>query len=695
MGVHRFVTGARVAWQGQVYAIISRQSPGTVTLRAVGDGAEQTVAEDVLRRALFDGDLRFVPTSRPGQQPSVGDGIPIERFLPWEAYPASLRAIAEHRLAVLEPLLSAGPPAWPRRLVEERVRTVRAGWDAAPASRPLHRAISVASVYRWRERYVSAGNDVRALVPATRRRGGKGHSRLAVVDDLVSAVINDQYFKRERVTIDDLLHEVARRIAETNAERPEAERLSVPSRATIGRRVAALDAQATFTAKHGQYAARRHFTQWGEATEPDRPLARVEIDHARIPVIVIDEHDNLPLGRPVLTYCLDVATRYPLGYYLGFEPFSYYAVMECLYHAIRPKESSRERYGCEQEWLAYGVPAVLVTDNGWELIGRDLRDASLTLGITLQQTPVRTPEFKGSIERSFSTLDTGLFTTLPGTTFANPRARGDYDSVDEACLSMRDLDRLLHLFIVDRYAMDRHAGLGGETPAHRWVTLSADPFAFLPYVPGSADDLKVLLGRVTQRTVQPYGIELEALRYNGAELAALRDRLKPGEKVTVKYHPGNLSRIHVLDPFAERYLEVPALARQYTEGLSLWKHRVLRAQVLAEQERVDLAGLGRAKHAMQQIVEQARDRKRTNARLARWTTGGAPFRDLEPPASGERAGRTPEESTTSNPADETGPADDELEALLATLSPEDAGWRLSFPSSGRAPERGPREEVEA
>lgn len=692
MGVHRFVTGARVAWQDRVYIITRHLPPGTVTLRAIEDEAEQTVAEDVLRRALFAGDLTFVPTSRPGQRPSDGDSTPVEPFLPWEAYPAALQAVAEHRLLVLEPLLSAGPRAWPRRLVDERVRTVRAGWEAAPASRPLHRPLSVASVYRWRERYVSAGNDVRALIPATRRRGGKSRSRLAAVDDLVSTVINDQYFKRERVTIDDLHHEVARRVEETNADRPEAERLSVPSRATIGRRVSALDAQATFTAKHGQRAARRHFTQWGEATEPDRP---VEIDHTRIPVIVIDERDNLPLGRPVLTYCLDVATRYPLGYYLGFEPFSYYAVMECLYHAIRPKESSRERYGCEQEWLAYGVPAVLVTDNGWELIGRDLRDASLTLGITLQQTPVRTPEFKGSIERSFSTLDTGLFTTLPGTTFANPRARGDYDSVDEACLSMRDLDRLLHLFIVDRYAMDRHAGLAGETPAHRWATLSADPFAFLPYVPGSADDLKVLLGRVTQRTVQPYGIELEALRYNGAELAALRDRLKTGQKVTVKYHPGDLSRVHVFDPFAERYLEVPALARQYTEGLSLWKHRVLRARVLAEQERVDLAGLGRAKHAMQQIVEQARDRKRTNARLARWTTGGAPFRDLEPPAAVERADRPPDESTAPDPADVPNSANAELETLLATLNPEDAGWRLSFPSSGQRSDPASCEEVEA
>jgi len=669
MGRHRFVIGARVVWRGSAYDITSQLPPTTITLRAVGDGVEQPVAEHVLRQALFAGDLTFVPAGRQGQLPPDATGPPGELFLPWEDYPASLRAVAEHRLAVLEPLLAAGLHAWPRRLVAERVDAVRASWGAGAPTRLLCRRLSVSSVYRWRDRYAAAGNDLRALLPATRRRGGKGRSRLDAVDALTTAVINDCYYTRERVTIDDLLQEIARRVAEENADHPEAVPFTPPSRATVARRVAALDTRATFAAKHGRRAARRHFIPWGEAPEPTRPLARVEIDHTRIPIIVIDEEDNLPLGRPVLTYCLDVATRYPLGYYLGFEPFSYYAVMECLYHAIRPKDGSRERYGSEHGWLAYGVPAVLVTDNGWEFIGSDLRDACLSLGITLQRTPVRTPEFKGSIERSFSTLDTGLFTTLPGTTFANPRTRGDYDSVGEACLSLPDLDRLLHLFIVDHYAQDRHGGLGGDTPAHRWATLSADPFAFVTAVPGSAADLKLLLSRVTMRTVHHYGIEFETLRYNSEELASLRARLKPGEPVKVKYHPGDLSRIAAFDPEAGRYLEVPALARQYTAGLSLWKHRVLRAKVLAEQERVDLAGLGRAKQAMQQIVEQARDRKRTNARTARWATGGAPARDRAQP-------REPRGATA--PAAED-PAGVDLEALLHALSPEAPGWQLSYP----------------
>ena len=80
--------------------------------------------------------------------------------------------------------------------------------------------------------------------------------------------------------------------------------------------------------------------------------------------LVLDDEDDLPLGRLTFTHCLDMATRYPLGYYMGFEPPGVLAVMECLYHAILPKEGTRERYGTEHEWLGHGVPAVLVVDNG-------------------------------------------------------------------------------------------------------------------------------------------------------------------------------------------------------------------------------------------------------------------------------------------------------------------------------------------
>jgi putative transposase len=167
-------------------------------------------------------------------------------------------------------------------------------------------------------------------------------------------------------------------------------------------------------------------------------------------------------------------------------------------------------------------------------------------------------------------------------------------------------------------------------------------------VPANPDDLLILLGRTAYRSLHHYGIELESLRYNDASLALLRTRLeaekrkrslddngrqpKSGE-VKIKYHPNDLSRIHVYDPFEGTYLEVPALAQTYTQGLSLWKHRVIRRFVLEQQEQVNIIALGEAKRQIQQIVQESKERPglRTRAKIGRWQQAGGLKKDLHQP----------------------------------------------------------------
>ncbi|HSH79398.1 MAG TPA: Mu transposase C-terminal domain-containing protein, partial [Herpetosiphonaceae bacterium] len=406
------------------------------------------------------------------------------------------------------------------------------------------------------------------------------------------------------------------------------------------------------------------FTQSGQRPHPTLPLERVELDHTRVDLIVIDDQDNLPLGRPTLTYCLDLATRYPLGYYLGFEPPSYLAVMECLAHAIRPKLSPRDTYGADHEWQAYGLPVTLVVDNGKEFHGQSLQDACAVLGIALDHSPVQTPQFKAGIERLFGTMNTGLFHTLPGTTFGSVAQRGDYDSLAQACICLRDLQQMLTIFVVDIYAEQFHRGLNG-VPARCWE--QALKAGFVPRVPTSADDLLVLLGRRVDRVIQAYGIEFESLRYNCAALASLRQRLA-GQRVKVKYHPADLSRVYVYDPFDHHYLTVPALAQEYTQDLSLWKHRVIRRTVLDEQGTVDLAALGRAKEKIQEIVTAARTQKRLRTRgtRARWE-GEVPSQaestppDPVPPVVVPHASAAPDTAAPPHGA-------------------PDAGWSITYPT---------------
>jgi len=186
---------------------------------------------------------------------------------------------------------------------------------------------------------------------------------------------------------------------------------------------------------------------------------------------------------------------------------------------------------------------------------------------------------------------------------------------------------------------------------------------------------------VAHRVVQHYGIQLHSLRYNTSDLTLLRTRLK-GEKVKVKYHPGDLSCIHVYDPFDGRYIEVPALDQEYTRGLSLWKHRIICRAALEASDSVDLVALGRAKRKIQEIVDAGKSRKRlrTRSRIARWETGGKPTREMEP--EGENA--SPSEilaPTVQDPPTETSPLAD------IDLDLDEEGWEISYDLPRGAPSR--------
>ena len=455
--MNRFSAGSIFRWQSTFYRIERLLPDGKANLEDTLSGAVQSVAIPVLVEAFFRAELYFV---RKAGSPAEGSPTsPPGTGLPLSDYPAHLVAIARYRLEIIRPLLDTQERT--AQVVRARCQEVKAAQEPASGA-ALQNAVSISAVYRWMQAYTQSGQDVRALIPSVRARGGKEKSRLrSEVETLAEMVIQEKCSAREQVTIDDVRNELAVRLEEENRVRPASEQLPLPSRATLARRIQGSGL------KPGRAGTPNKDRQYQQTPYPGIPLERVEIDHTRSDLVVIDDRDNLPLGRMTLTYSLDTATRYPLGYYLGFEPPSYLTVMECLHHTICPKPEVKTRYGTEHDWLAYGVPVSLVIDNGKEFIGHDLEDACLLLGTVLQYTPVQTPQFKAGIERMFGSLNTMFFHTLPGTTFSNPTERGSYNSAEQACVYLSEVDKMLHLFLLDVYAERFHSGLEG-IPARVW-----------------------------------------------------------------------------------------------------------------------------------------------------------------------------------------------------------------------------------
>ena len=612
MSAQRFSTGKHFIWHEQEYRVKRLLPENMLAIEHLQTTELQQVCFTTLAQALFAGELRFV-------DPTGSSRTAVrENLVTLDDYPPHLRALAEYRWEVIRPLLTLEPPERTRERVAERVIEICQARQAG--SQFPKTTVSIASIYRWLKAYTGSGNDIRALVGNSSQQGGKQQPRLAnEVDALIANTIQDRSRTLEKVTCDDLYLEVALRIAEENRCRHADEKLATPSRVTVWRRVEAQGEMTHVLAQRGAHKTQQQVTQYGKMTYPTIPLERVEIDHTPLDLIVVDAADMLPLGRPTLTYCLDTATRYPLGFYVGFEPPSYLTVMACLHHAILSKHEIRERYATQHEWLACGIPGALIVDNGKEFIGNDLCDACHALGIEILQMPLYTPYFKAAVERMFRTLNTGLVHTLPGTTFSNPVERGAYNSVAEACIDLDNFYHVLHIFLLDVYAESFHRGLQ-DIPARHWQAITQN--GFFPRLPTSADELKILLGRVAQRVIQPYGIEFLRLRYNSQDLAPLRSQLH-GAKAKIKYDPTDLSHIHVFDPQTQRYIMAECLDHEYAQGLSLWKHRVILNLARQAGAQVDILGLARAKRQIQEIVEQSRADKKvqSRSRIARWKTG--------------------------------------------------------------------------
>ncbi len=524
-------------------------------------------------------------------------------------------------------------------------------------------------------------------------------------------------------TISDICLKVKQLMKEANEKRSSEQQLSAPGDRTIYRFIGSLDAEEL--AELGMRRKRRGPKNDAGDQPPrvTRPNERWEFDFCRLDLLVVDTFDRLPIGRPVIAAIRDKYTGYPVAIFISFEPPSYRLVMECLMYAILEKVHVKELFGTANDYLAYGVPETLVVDNGLEL-HEDLETACLQLGIELVHTRVRSPWLKGAIERWFRTVGKDLIHRIPGTTFSNFLERGEYASEKEACMTLDALWEALHIWIVDYYTQDKHKGIGPEwaveaIPAQLWKdALEQD---FVPALPPSRDDLLVLVSRTTERTPEPYGIDFENLVYQSPQLKELRERMKQHEaekhmkwhgeepgKVQVKYYPGDLSRLWVLDPFDLHYFEVKAVSQEYTRGLSLWKHLVIKRFVREELKRkIDEDALLEAKERIQRIVnEEFRLTRSIRSRLGAarwfdnqvvsWQGASSPLEDilqstsleLDETPSGEATGKAEENPSVPVTRTETDSTDTAEGISAISASPPPLMQNVSL-----APEEGQREMV--
>jgi putative transposase len=468
------------------------------------------------------------------------------------------------------------------------------------------------TLFRWLKNFVSSGKDLRSLVPLQGRKGNRKRKISSEVAALIDKVIAERYLTPQRLSVRAIYDTLIVYIDDENRFREPIDQLSIPHKTTVYRIVSKLDPYEKTSARFGKRIADYKFRTVKKGMLTTRPLERVEMDHTKLDLFVIDEERGLPIGRPLLATAIDAHTKSVVGVYVSFDPPSYLSVMQCIRHAITPKTYVKVKFpNIKNTWDCYGVMETVVVDNAKENYSTHMEDACLQLGIIIQYAPVKLAWYKGSVERYFGTINKQLLHQQPGTTFSNIFEKADYNPRKNAIITFDVLLEIIHKWIIDVYHQQEHRGIR-NTPAQAW---KVGVEQFPPALPPSKKEIDVLLGMIGERTISPSGIELHGLLYNGDCLRALGRGVRR-DKVKVKFDPTDLSVIHVFDKFRGLFVPVSAVNQTYTRDLSLWQHRVI--QNYARQrikEHVNIVALARAKDEIQNIVREGWETvKRTASR---------------------------------------------------------------------------------
>lgn len=438
-----------------------------------------------------------------------------------------------------------------------------------------------------------------------RSGGGKGKGRLPEpVERIIRELLQKRFLTKQKRSLAAFHREVAQAC--------KTQKLPVPARNTVAQRIAGLHPAKIARSRGGQDAARPLQGAGGIPPEVTMPLEQVQIDHTVIDLIVVDERDRQPIGRPYLTLAIDVFTRCVLGLVVTLEAPSAVSVGLCLAHAACDKRPWLEGLNVEMDWPMSGKPRLLYLDNAAEFKSEALRRGCEQHGIRLDYRPPGQPHYGGIVERIIGTAMQMIHDELPGTTFSNPGQRGEYDSEKMATLTLRELERWLAL-AVGTYHGSVHNGLL-QPPAARWA--EAVERVGVPAVVTRPTAFLVDFLPVIRRTLTRTGFVIDHIHYYADALKpwiARRERLPA---FLIRRDPRDISRIWVLEPQGQHYLEIHYRTLSHP-AVTLWEQR----QALAKlrqlgREQVDESALFRMIGQMREIVTTAQKATRKARRDA-------------------------------------------------------------------------------
>jgi putative transposase len=566
MGTFEFKIGEHYRYRGQRFQIVDLQGE-CVQLRAIeGRKIVLRQTQDILLHAMKRGDL-----VKDQEAPIEKDPQKILSGLP-KPYADAFNRNAHYTRGLMEHFHGRVPAARAQSLISKLAKEIN---DISPPSLSTARS--------WVRRFCKSGYSYLALIPGRKQ---KAKHRLDHQPWEVQQIINQQvkelYLKPEPACKTEVIDAIVLELEAFNEGRPKHDRLTIPSQSTLNRILRELDAYETACAQHGSKYAQKKQGWTRKRPRPGRLFELVEADTQQMHVMVVNDHGDV-IGRPYLTVFLEVHTRMPYAWSIGFNPPS----LDTTLQALKQSLSSDNIYG--------GVALRYVFDSGPEFVADNLRRIIALLGGEVCYCEPATGNQKPHIEAFFGVWSKEIAHAMPGTTFSNIAARGDYNSEKNARLTIEVVRDAFSHWVNDVYCERVHSSLN-NSPRLAWEAAYSAMFPPRRYSPSV---LRQHFLSAFQASPQQGRLRYNSLFWTGPAVAYLANRQPKVDKLLVYYDSSNLGHAWACHPsYPDELLELQAVDPDYQEGLTMHLHQLTLKRLRAERQSFNPRKARRARVAL-------------------------------------------------------------------------------------------------
>lgn len=638
MGLATLRVGQLLQWQGATFRLEGKSASSSWFLTEIRTGATDLQPESTLLEQYEIGELKFL--SDGDRSPAAPDVRIFDALSPSAsvATPGSAgddaAKIACHRLSYVQQTLGLSGDALTAKIAA--VWKKEAWPDKPPSSR---------TIYSWRNKVQGTSDLIAALRSRDELKGRTGDRYSAEVMDVVRD-IRDSYFLKQnpRISVAKAVKRIHNKLLLDNQTRPTHEAHPLPGRKLFERVLSEIPEREILASRYGRHFANNalRFSLGGKKLE--RPLERVQIDHTRLGIFLLDE-DFSPWGRANLTPAIDQTTTAVLGYYVGPEEPSTVSVARAIRQSVQPKIALLKEHGSiRSTWETFGVAETYVVDNGLEMHSAALRQACSQLGAqAIEFCASHSGWQKAQVERHFRTLDKDLLQGLPGATMENIQSRPDFNPKKDLLIRRSTFSQILLKWVVDVYMRTRKESLDNLSPAEAWVKAMGATEIVLPTQTLLLEQL--FFRKVEGRVIDHEGLLYDCIHYNSAEVGRMRSEI--GHKldnVSILVSDEDLAFIYVSVPGHAIWLKVPAVDQAYARGLTRWQHAKCKKLRRITKDEGNAISLAEAEREIDELIKQEgealsrhrRRRSRFKERPNATRAGDDPGTPLHPAESTEK-----------------------------------------------------------